>query len=165
MKSIVGLVLFFVFLLASLLVPPWPLPVSVVERTVEKSSLPKCAREAGVLQKVKVDYEIEYGTIYTGDQTPIVHRGSVIISTKKDVGIGSNGLPILGFFPLHSDITFKLYNGEEATLHIPVLSLKQVNGLLEFKDLNHMFMTVEVSKKESGTFFVHAFSAADQGTI
>lgn len=105
---------------------------------------------------MKVEYQIQYGTIYTGDQTPIIYKGFTSIPIKEGNGIGANGLPISGIFPTHSDLVFNL-NGSQATLHIPTLLLDSVTGLLELKDLSRALMTVRVSKKENGAFLIQAF--------
>jgi hypothetical protein len=160
---IVGTFSIFVYcsvIMITVVVPRVSREVCHLAVKVEKAtSMPR------TISKAVVDYEIEYGTIYTGDQTPIIHKSTLTISENNGNGTGENGLPIMGFGPDHSDITFKLYNGEEATLHIPVLALKQAGGLLEIKNSNGTYMTVEVSKKENGTFFVRAFPAANQGNI
>ena len=103
---------------------------------------------------VTVNYEIRYGSIYTGNQTPIFYKGSEKIPIKNDLGVGQNGLPMSGFFPTHSDLTFGL-GGYKTILHIPCIIADTVISHLEVPGIkNVVFMKVVVNKKGSDNIIV-----------
>lgn len=100
---------------------------------------------------VRVRYEVEYGSFYTGDQTPIIHRGLKELPIVEGFGIGTNGLPIHHFAPtLSSQLPFTLKNGEDAILHISC-NAPRTTGFLEFVGKEyHSFMDVEVTQDPAG---------------
>jgi len=114
------------------------------------------------LPTVKIDYEVQYGSFYTGNQTPIVHYGSDEVVVNESYGIGYVGLPITGYgIPIHSQISLNL-GDNDATLFIacggPIANEPwQPNGLLRVEGvLNGIIMNVSVVPNEDGTILVRA---------
>ncbi|MFW0862097.1 MAG: hypothetical protein ACKKL6_00735 [Candidatus Komeilibacteria bacterium] len=115
-----------------------------------------------VLSAVKVEYEIQYGSFYTGDQTLIFHRGSSEIKAKEGYGIGYGGLPITSYgWPVHSEFVFEL-GDSEATLFIacagPIANEPyQPNGLFRAPGAaNAILMDIDLKSNEDGSIFVKA---------
>lgn len=143
--------LFFVFiflLLASFLVK------ENSEKKHKKTKQKTVLTEEKDLKEVVIDYSVEYGSFYTGVQTPIIYKGTTTIKEKKGIGIGGNGLPVLGGPPVHSKFEINL-GGDKACLKIPSISSDTITGLLEKKGA-HTFMNVMV-KKQNEKFFIKAF--------
>lgn len=119
-----------------------------------KPSFPHKVQEKAMI-KIPVNYEIQFGSIYTGDQTPMVYHGIDSVAVNKDFGIGYGGLPITGFAPTHSQLSLNL-GGERATLYIacgtpipPDPSWKP-DGLLTIDGVqNRVPMKVEVFREEN----------------
>jgi hypothetical protein len=134
---------------------------SVFKQTVEipeRLSLhrPRQSSNMEEPQKIKVEYEIEYGSFYTGNQTSIFCRGMILMSIKKDFGAGVNGMPISGIFPVHSDLFFEIF-GQKAILRVPCSLAGNTVGLLEVDGSNKIPMTIAVAQKSDGYFLVKAF--------
>lgn len=102
---------------------------------------------------VRVNYEIMYGSFYTGNQTYFLHKGIEVIEVK-DLGTGYCGLPITGIFPVHSEITFD-YLGHKAKLLISCDTDKP-DGLLQIEGENVASMKVNVSKNSNNSISVDA---------
>ena len=67
--------------------------------------------------RYEIDYEIEYGSVYTGNQSPVITRGTFILNSEFPPG--SNGLPVNGVAPNHLAINFQPWKGAQYTLHVP----------------------------------------------
>ncbi len=117
-----------------------------------KINTPKNVKEvsheasAKIVPQYTINYEIELGSIYTGDQTPIVHRGSMAI--VGDFIPAANGLPVTGYFPDHFDIDFKPWEGERAILRIPSCATRVVSLVSCEGAANGIYMTTEVETGE-----------------
>jgi hypothetical protein len=103
-----------------------------------------------VVPPYTVNYEIELGSIYTGDQTPIVHRGSMTI--VGDFIPAANGLPVTGYFPDHFAINFDTWEGEQATLLIPSCATKTISWASCDGAINGFLMTSEVEVGQHEAF-------------
>ncbi|MDP3974804.1 MAG: hypothetical protein Q8P88_00760 [Candidatus Jorgensenbacteria bacterium] len=129
-----------------------PAPTRVIIESAPLSPAPKPEPEP--VRNVMVAYEVEYGSIYTGDQTPIVYRGEKEL-TVSSLGIGTNGLPIEYLFPVEARVVFDM-NGRKAVLHIPTVS-DVVTGFIRIDDTDQFhLMTVEVTRRPDNVMVVRA---------
>lgn len=104
---------------------------------------------------VKVFYEIEYGTIYTGNQTSVLYKGIDSLKITEN-GVGECGLPITGYFPTHSEVSFKIWNSP-AKLLIACASNKP-SGVLKISDyVNSFIMNTEVRKISASEILIKAY--------
>ncbi|MFH1193039.1 MAG: hypothetical protein V1656_01855 [Candidatus Jorgensenbacteria bacterium] len=153
--------IFFIFLVGFLVgllfnpSDPKPIRVMIEPTTVENVSPP--APEP--VRSVTVAYEVEYGSFYTGDQTPLVYYGTKELAVSS-LGIGKNGLPIEVFAPTSACITFDM-NGRRATLYVPT-GEKEVAGLLRFDNpgRNAYLMAVKVARRADNVMVVRAVPSA-----
>lgn len=104
---------------------------------------------------VRVNYQVQYGSIYTGDQTLLIYRGAQELPIVD--GLGPNGLPIAGYFPTHADLPLSLYGGRNATLHVPCMEAESVNSYLEIRGTRApVYLSAMVTKGSDGTIFLRA---------
>jgi hypothetical protein len=109
-------------------------------------------------QFVKVSYQVQYGSIYTGDQTPLIYCGEQKLPIVD--GLGPNGLPIAGYFPTHANLPLALYGGRDATLHVPCMSADSVVSFLDIPGARYpIYLSARVRKGSDGTVFIRATPA------
>lgn len=152
MRNDGALVFFFIFLL-----------IAVFQSTKDKKDNPPVSEKVVVKERVEkslvktviIQYKIEYGSVYTGDQSPIFHTGVQKVSTNQYGDIGANGLPISEWFPTGTKFPFKI-NERQALLRILSRSNNEV-GLMEIQGQeNRIFMSVVVKKESVDKFTVTA---------
>ena len=111
---------------------------------LNKETAPKIRVE---LVPYTIDYEVQYGSIYTGDQTPMIHRGTITVDGGFDRG--DNGLPITGYFPLHC-----LVHTNDFDLLAPVCSTEVAAFLRGNGASNGVLMTTEVEEFQDRVLYL-----------
>ncbi|TSC52457.1 MAG: hypothetical protein LiPW41_227 [Parcubacteria group bacterium LiPW_41] len=156
-RVFLGICAFFVLFLLGIIFSPKGIPVRIVNEKESVSHEEKSNVQKTVEKKILIRYEIEYGSIYTGDQTPVIHKGITFVSVNEN-GIGRNGLPIHGYLPTHSKMNVNLF-GSKNILHIPTIpsDVESVTSYLERSRIeNPCFMDTRVVKVKENEFFVFA---------
>lgn len=112
-----------------------------------------------------IDYEVEYGSIYTGNQTPIKHRGVY----KSNLMCGMKNTDVTALIPLNMAMPLTLNNGREGDLWLPFCKLLNGEpfGFLQFNqggDSVKMIINARMEKSEEDlvlTLFVKAAPATE----
>jgi len=103
---------------------------------------------------IRVNYQIQYGSIYTGDQTPIIYKGTEIFKVNEN-GLGANGLPVMSFPPACAKLPFTLNNGDLYVLYVPVdrpvaVSYAMIRDIIMVK--RHIAFRTQVEKRDNQVF-------------
>jgi len=120
---------------------------------------PEQGSEQREVSEVCVNYQIQHGSVYTGDQTPVVYEGIETLEVNEN-GLGANGLPIMGFFPTHAKLSFILNNGDRYVLYIPVIDKSPVISLAmnsENSKNNRILFRTKIERRDS-QIFIEAIS-------
>lgn len=157
-RVFLGICAFFTLFLLGIIFSPKGIPVRIINEKESVSHEEKSNVQKTEEKKILVRYEIEYGSIYTGDQTYVVHKGTTYVSEKTENGFGENGLPIHGWMPAETRIPIKLFNSK-AILHIP--TVKTDNGIVvsyleRFGVEYPCFIDARVSKIKEAEFLISA---------
>ncbi|MFZ2976007.1 MAG: hypothetical protein WA055_05280 [Candidatus Moraniibacteriota bacterium] len=117
-----------------------------------------------LFKKQQVYYTIYIESIYTGDQTLTCVEGSQFFEgiPYKDLNIGPNGLPVTGSFPEHASINFKLSNGKDAILNVPVTKPVMV-AIVEIEGVtNAIWVIAKIERKSTDHISVVATTATPE---
>lgn len=101
----------------------------------------------------EINYEIEYGTVYTGNQSPVITRGTFVLDGQFRPG--SNGLPANGFAPSHLAIDFQPWKGAEYTLHVPTCCPEPAS-IVTSNGLHNITPMLAIVEQQNGQLLVKA---------
>ena len=148
MRSGGGLFFFSIFLLIAIFSTIQDKKISHKNIVVEKKT------ETHV-KDFTIQYNVAYGSVYTGDQSPIIYTGNCIVSTNEYGDVGGNGLPVSEWAPQATKFSFTM--GEKKALLRILSKSNNEEGLLEIENQsNRILMSVDIQKNNDRRFTISA---------